>query len=163
MKASTQDFETRSDQRELVLNDLLIKVRDASARERSDPYTSEISRLEMVIRDCQLEQVGLRSIVAECQDFVRPVAVLNRSNGVVHAARSRFSLSPLHWTSPCGWRWPFSCDAMPITSETHLAGAKVCRRCTPSFPSCVPYNPGTLLEGLRRKSCNGGKHADQDT
>ena len=70
MKASTQDFETRSDQRELVLNDLLIKVRDASARERSDRYTSEIARLEMVIRDCQLEQVGLRSIVAECQDFV---------------------------------------------------------------------------------------------
>ena len=111
---------------------------------------SKLAQLESFVADADMRSRSLKEVTDELACIIRPRAVVNRATASIHAVAPRFGFTPWYWKTACGWRWPRSPAAEPVTEDTPLAGISVCGRCQKYFSmSKLPSNVAALVMASR--------------
>jgi hypothetical protein len=133
----------------------MLQLMDAAAGSKRKRAASGVTDVGLQALRDHVMQSDLLSrstarMAAELQSLIKPAAVINRETASAHAVAPRFGLTPWHWKTACGWRWPRSPAAEPVTEDTPLAGISVCGRCQRYFAmNKLPGNVAALVMASR--------------
>jgi hypothetical protein len=133
----------------------MLQLMDAAAGSKRKRAASGVTDVGLQALRDHVMQSDLLSrstarMAAELQSLIKPAAVINRETASAHAVAPRFGLTPWHWKTACGWRWPRSPAAEPVTEDTPLAGISVCGRCQRYFAmNKLPGNVAALVTASR--------------
>ena len=104
-------------------------------RNDMEPSLLMHKNLKASLEELMREVHDLRTLSAELEDFIRPRAVLNVADRVLHSVpRGKPHVAPAPWKTHCGWRWACTFECEPISRESEpKEGVSVCKKCLPGF------------------------------